>query len=126
MQAWQLARLRSQWTTIEPKVKELDDMQQQIRRFRPWFDDSFPSLTILKRVTEAFPNEGTVTAKTLEIRDLSNVTVAGMARDNQAIYKMLEQLRAAKEVGEVKVDQVRGTRPVQFNFNFQWGQRRGE
>lgn len=126
VQAWQLARLRSQWSTIEPKVHELDDMQTQIRRFRPWFDDSFPSLTILRRVTESFPSEGTVTAKTLEIRELSNVTCAGVARDNAAIYKMLEQLRAVKEVGEVKVDQVRGTRPVQFNFNFQWGQRRAE
>ena len=125
-QQWQLARLRSQWTAIEPKVHELEDMQQQIRRFRPWFDDSFPSLTILRRVTESFPTEGTVTAKTLEIRELANVTCTGIARDNQSVYKMLEQLRGVKEVTEVKLDTIRGTRPVQFNFNFQWGQRRVE
>ena len=124
VQQWQLAMYRSKWAAMEPKVHELEDMQQQIRRFRPWFDGSFPNLTILKRVTEAFPSEGTVTAKTLEIRELSNVTLSGTARDNQAIYKMLGELRAAKEVGEVKLDQVRGTRPVQFNFNFTWGQRR--
>ena len=46
-------------------------MQQQIRKFRPWFDDSFRNLTILRKITEAFPEEGDVTAKTLEIRDLS-------------------------------------------------------
>jgi hypothetical protein len=124
VQQWQLARLRSQWTGMEPKVHELEDMQVQIRRFRPWFDGSFPSLNILRRVTEAFPVEGVVSAKTLEIRDLSSVTCSGTARDNQAFLKMLDQLRASKEVGEVKVDSVRGKTPLQFTLNFQWGQRR--
>jgi hypothetical protein len=124
IQQWQLARLRSQWAGMEPKVHELEDMQQQIRRFRPWFDDSFQSLTILRRLTESFPVEGVVTAKTLEIRDLSTVTCSGIARDNEAFLKMLNQLRTTKEVGEVKVDSVRGKTPLQFTLNFQWGQRR--
>jgi hypothetical protein len=124
IQQWQLARLRSQWAVMEPNVNELDAIQQQIRKFRPWFDDSLQSLTILRRLTESFPLEGTVTAKTLEIHDLSTVTCSGTARDNEAFLKMLNQLRTAKEVGEVKVDSVRGKAPLQFTLNFQWGQRR--
>jgi len=96
-------------------------MQQFIRRFRPWFDDSFPNLSILRRVTEAFPAEGVVTAKTVEIRELTAVTCSGVARDNQAFLKMLDQLRATREVGGLKVDQVRGKTPLQFTVNFQWG-----
>jgi hypothetical protein len=34
---------------------------------------------------------------------------------------MLDQLRVAREVGNVKVDQLRGKAPLQFTLNFQWG-----
>jgi Tfp pilus assembly protein PilN len=111
---------------MEPKVKELDNMQQQIKKFRPWFDGSFRSLSILRKLAESFPEEGVVTAKTLEIRELSSITCSGTARDNQAFLRMLDQLRAAKEVTDVKVDQVRGTAPMQFTFNFHWGERANE
>jgi hypothetical protein len=121
VQQWQLSRLRSQWARMEKQVHELEDMQQQIRRFRPWFDESFQGLSILRRLTEAFPVDGVVSAKTVEIRELSTVTCSGVAHDNQAFLKMLDQLRASKEVGEVKVDQVRGKTPLQFTLNFQWG-----
>ena len=121
VQQWQLARLRSEWARMEKQVHELEDMQQQIRRFRPWFDESYQGLSILRRLTEAFPVDGVVSAKSVEIRELSTVTCSGVAHDNQAFLKMLDQLRASKEVGEVKVDQVRGKTPLQFTLNFQWG-----
>ena len=121
-QQWQLSQLNSKWSAIAPKVTELEDVQQQIRKFRPWFDDSFRNLTILRKITEAFPEEGDVTAKTLEIRDLSSVSCSGVARDNPSFLKMLDQLRATKEIAELKVDNVRGggRAPLQFTFNFHW------
>lgn len=122
VQEWQLSRLQSRWRAMQPKVRELDAMQQRIKQFRPWFDDSFRGLSILRRVTEAFPEDGAVSAKTLEIRDLSAVSCSGVARDNPAFLKMLDQLRAARnEVNNLKVDQVRGKTPLQFTLNFQWG-----
>lgn len=121
IQQWQLASLRSQWSRMANEVRDLEYMQQQIRQYRPWFDESFRSLSILRRLTEAFPADGVVTAKSVEIRELSTVTCSGVARDNQAFLKMLDQLRASKEVGNVKVDQVRGKTPLQFTLNFQWG-----
>lgn len=121
-QQWKLSRLDSEWTGMEAKVKQLDGLQQEIRRFRPWFDESFGSLTILRKVTQAFPEEGAVTAKTLEIRELSTVTCSGIATDNQALLRVLDQLRAANEVSNLKLDQVRGKTPMQFTFNFQWSE----
>ena len=121
-QAWQLSRLQSRWTAMQPKVRQLDEMQQRIKQFRPWFDDSFRGLSILRRVTEAFPEDGAVSAKTLEIRELSAVSCSGVARDNPAFLRMLDQLRSARnEVNNLKVDQVRGKTPLQFTLNFQWG-----
>jgi hypothetical protein len=125
-QQWQVSSLQRQWAVMEPKVRELEVMQQQIKKFRPWFDESFRSLSILRKLAESFPEEGVVTAKTLEIREASSVTCSGTARDNQAFLRMLDQLRAAKEVSDVKVDQVRGTAPMQFTFNFHWGEKANE
>jgi hypothetical protein len=122
IQQWQLSRYQSRWSAMGPKVKELDDMQQQIKKFRPWFDDSFRSLSILRKLTEAFPEDGVVSARSFEIRELSAVSCSGVARDNQAFLKMLDHVRATKQVGNLKVDQVRGKTPLQFTFNFQWGE----
>ena len=120
VQQWQLSRLRSRWESLAPRVAELENLQQQIRKFRPWFDDSLRSLSILRRVTESFPEDGNVSAKTLEIRELATVTCSGSARDSQALLKTLDQLRSASEVSDVKVDQIRGKAPLQFTFNFRW------
>ena len=120
-QHWQLSRLNSRWNSMARQVADLEMMQGQIRRYRPWFDDSFRCLSILRRLTEAFPETGAVTAKSVEIRDSSTITCSGTARDNQSFLHMLDQLRAAREVGNVKVDQLRGKTPLQFTLNFQWG-----
>ena len=68
-------------------------LQQQIRQYRPWYDNSVRGLTILKSLTEKFPEDGSVTAKTVEIQDLNTVTCTGIARDCQALLKTVERLR---------------------------------
>jgi hypothetical protein len=115
-----LSILESRWHAIEPKVTEIDGMQQNIRKFRPWFDNSSRTLTILKNLTQAFPEDGVVSVKTLEIKDLSEVSCSGVADDNQALLKLLDRLRAVNHVEDVKVQSVRGKSPLQFTFDFHW------
>ncbi|MBM3882312.1 MAG: hypothetical protein FJ387_21755 [Verrucomicrobia bacterium] len=117
---WQLARLRSQWTKIGPAVRELEAVQKQVRLFRPWFDDSVRSLSVLRQVTEAFPEDGGVTAKTLELRGPTRVSCAGVARDHPTLLKTLDKLRAAPRVSDLKVNVIRGKSPMQFTFDFHW------
>jgi hypothetical protein len=121
-QQWQLSRLRSQWKVMSPKVTELEGMQQNIRKFRPWFDESLRSLSILKRLTEAFPEDGAVSAKTVEIRDLA-VICTGTARDSQSLIRMRDKLSAAPGVTDIHIEQTRGKSPLQFTFNFHWNER---
>jgi len=123
VQQWQLSSLRHRWAAMGREVHDLEDVQQQIRRFRPWYDDSIRTLSILRRVTEAFPEDGVVSAKTVEIRESSIVTCSGNTSDNQAFYRTLERLRANKEVNDLKVDQIRGSKQMQYTFNFHWGDR---
>jgi hypothetical protein len=119
-QQWQLMRLRSQWSGMSAKVKELEKFQEQIRQYRPWFDDSFRSLSILQQLTKTFPEDGVVSAKTVEIRDGNVVTCTGNARDNAALLRTLSNLRTADGVTDLKVGPIRGAAPMQFSFDFHW------
>lgn len=123
VQQARLAYWQSKWNAIRTPVTELEATQKNIRQFRPWFDDSFRSLSVLRRLSEAFPEDGTVSAKTLEIREASGVTCTGTARDNQALLRTVDRLRGSREVNAVKIDQIRGRTPMQFTLNFQWSDR---
>jgi len=119
----QLWRLNSQWSKIQPTVQQLQSLQDKIKQYRPWFDESVGALTILRRLAESFPEDGSLTAKTLEIRDLNLVTCIGVARDNQTLLKALERLRAVPGIADVNIGMTRGQSPsVQFAFNFHWNQ----
>jgi hypothetical protein len=125
-QQFQLMSLRSQWTGMSAKVKELDAIQQEIHQYRPWFDNSCRTLAILRQLTLAFPEDPAVSAKTIEIRDGNVVTCSGVARDNTALLRTLTALRAASGVADLKVDQIRGRQPVQFTFEFHWREGAGQ
>jgi hypothetical protein len=119
-QQWQLMRLRSQWAKMEANVKELENLQNQIRQYRPWFDDSFRSLSILRQLTKTFPEDGVIWAKTVEIRDGNVVTCSGSARDNAAWLRTFSQLRTNEGVSDLKLLSSRGNLPTQFSFEFHW------
>ncbi len=112
---------QSKWSAMETKVTELTAMRDQIRRYRPWYDESVRTLSMLKRLTEAFPQDGAVSAKTVELREPARVTCSGTARNRDALIKTLDRLRATKEVSEVHIEMTRGNMPLEFTFNFQWG-----
>jgi hypothetical protein len=121
IQEIQLWRLRSQWAKIAKPVAELSAVQDQIRQYRPWFDDSFRDLAILRQLSLAFPEDGAVTAKTIEIRDDNTVSCSGNARDTAALLAMQAKLRGADGVGDLKLDMIHGKSPLQFTFDFRYG-----
>ena len=120
---WQEYRrwsLRSEWQAMAAQVAEFDAVQARIREYRPWYDTSFRSLTILRRVVECFPENGSVTAKSFEIHGPGTISVTGTARDNGSLLRTLDQLRQLKEIQGLKVEQIRGKTPAQFTFTFRW------
>jgi hypothetical protein len=122
-QQWDLMRYRSRWKAMAVKVGELENVTGQIHQFRPWFDDSLKCLTILRQVATAFPEEGVVTAKTVEIRDLNMVTCSGTTRDSDSLLRTEDRLRTNNAVSDVRTVQIRGTKPpLQFTFDFHWNE----
>ena len=115
----QLWRAQSQWNRMQNTVKDLQDMSGKISQYRLWFDEPIRGLSILSSLTQAFPEDGSVTAKTVEIRDLNTVTCTGVARDYNSLNHTLERLRT--QIREVNLGQTRGQPPtIQFTFSFIW------
>jgi Tfp pilus assembly protein PilN len=100
------------------KVGELQAIQDNIRQYRSWYDGSFKNLSILRQLSLAFPEDGSVTAKNIEVRDGGTVTCSGTARDYAALLAMQAKLRTADGVRDVKLEQIRGKAPMQFVFGF--------
>lgn len=119
-QQWQLMRLRAQWNQMSAKVHDLENVTQQIHQYRPWFDTSIRALTIMRVLTQAFPEDGAVSAKTVEIRDLNFVTCTGTARDTQSLLRTIDRVTATPGVSEVHRGNFRGKSPIQFTFDFHW------
>lgn len=123
VQEWRLTSLRSQWKAMSSKATNLGKVQDQIQKYRPWFDESYRYLTILKDVTTAFPEDGSVTAKTLEIRELTDVpganaiSCSGNASSYAALQNTVHQLGEIDGVSDLNVP-TRGKSPIQFTLDF--------
>ena len=120
-QQCQLWRWQTQWAGISLKVGQLEDINKQINQYRPWYDESVKGLTMLRCLVQAFPEDGSVTAKTVEIRDLNVVTCTGTARNYQALLQTLQKLRSSPQIHDANLGPTRGQTPsLQFSFSFAW------
>ncbi|HZR16070.1 MAG TPA: hypothetical protein VFE51_01980 [Verrucomicrobiae bacterium] len=122
-QSCQLWSLQSQWSKMAVKAGELEQINKQISTYRPWYDETVKGLSILRSLTQAFPEDGSVTAKTVEIRDLSTVTCTGTARSYQVLLQTLQKLRALPQIRDANLGPTRGQSPaLQFSFSFAWSE----
>ncbi len=120
VQQIQLSLLESRWTRMSTKVRQLEQIQGQIRQFRPWSSESYRSLQILQALSLAFPESGTVNAKLIEVRESGEVVCTGTATDSSSVLQMMDRLNATPGVTALHRDQIRGKAPLQFNFTFHW------
>jgi hypothetical protein len=119
-QQWQLNDLNSQWAGMRGKVKDLQQVRLQTHQFSPWYDDGIRGMAILSQITLAFPEEASVSAKTIEIRDLNAVSCSGVAKDSQSLLRTIERLSTAPGVSEFHRATIRGRSPINFTFDFRW------
>jgi Tfp pilus assembly protein PilN len=115
-----LWRYQSRWADIKTRVQTLETTQAKIKQYRPWFDESARSLSILKQMTAAFPEDGVVTAKTIEVREGNLVTCTGTAKDMNSLLGVQKKLSASGNVADVKLNRIQGKSPMQFTFDFRW------
>ncbi len=119
-QQWTLSSYESQWEATRDKVEELEMIQSKIKQFHPWFQDSVPSLSAIKTMTQAFPEEGRVWTKVVEIEDTQQVSCSGFAQNNKDLLVAIDQLNQDEQVKDLQIQQVVGESPVQFSFRYRW------
>ena len=112
--------LSAKWNGMRDNVEQLDALQQKIRRFRPWFDPAPETLLALESLVAAFPEQGDVWAKNIQISPGFHVTCTGFARSKAALDSMVDRLRARPGVTGLQVPQLRGDKPVQFSITYVW------
>jgi Tfp pilus assembly protein PilN len=112
--------LEADWLAMRRNVEELEAIQQKIRQFRPWYDPSAYTLELLEVLNLAFPDQGDVWAKSIQVGEESKVTFTGFARSQNSLMSMLERLRSRPEVTNVQVVQLRGDNPLQFTVTYKW------
>jgi hypothetical protein len=122
-QQFELSSLRSEWNAMQPQVASLSSLQDRIRAYRPWYDRSFPDLRILARITQCFPDNGSVTAKTFGIQKTPTgtiINITGTVTDDRALLYTQDQLHKAKEIEGVKLEAISGKLPSRFSITFRW------
>ncbi len=120
---WQgrtLARLESKWDSMKVKVQELDKLNGKASRFRSWYESSQPNLQIFLSLAEAFPEDGAVTARNIEIADREKVTCTGVAGNQLDVMDVVNRLRKMPQVRDLRTQRMSGTSPVQFTFEYRW------
>ncbi len=115
-----LSRLEAEWSELAPRVEEVETLQANVRAYRSWFDNSAISLTIAKKLTNAFPEDGSVWATSLSIVDRERVVCTAIAENDLAWLGVHEALRNTPGVHDVKLTQVRGSSPYQFSLSYRW------
>jgi hypothetical protein len=112
--------LDAEWTGMRRKVADLEALQQRIRQFRPWFEPAPQTLQTIESLAAAFPDQGDVWAKSVQVVDGSKVTCSGFARNQSALLSWFDRLRSRKDVTGLQVQQVRGENPIQFSITYKW------
>lgn len=116
-----LVSLRKQWAQMQNQVKQVQSVQDQVGKYRPWYDPSFPGLTFLLQLTHSFPRTGILTAKTVELRDMNVVNVSGNAQSYDAVRATIYSMGTNITGFTNFTYQTRNTTPIQFTFDFQLG-----
>jgi len=106
--------LEKRWQAMKPAVSQLQEIQSKIQKFRSWFAEEPVTLSVANHIAEAFPVEGRIWARILQIKSDGTVRISGRARDNQSLLQLLEKFRKDPQILEVKLQQSRGKDPIEF------------
>ena len=124
-QHWTARSLASQWAAMSPRVKTIETLRDDYNALRLWRNDDVRSLEIARLIAEAFPETGDVYALSMNIRNLTEVSLICRAADNEAYLRMQDRLREFKSISNLNMEQYRQTAAgraggLTFSLKFTW------
>lgn len=103
-----LAELKDRLLRMAPDVEEADAFVKNNKRLiLGWYDARPRPLEILKRVTLAFPERGTVWATSLTLSESGKGTLSGKAADQKSVLAVLDRLKGDPAFTEVMLSDMR-------------------
>jgi hypothetical protein len=114
------SHLQARWDAMADDVASLDAIQQKIHQFRPWFEPAPQGVQLLQSLALAFPDQGEVWAKSIQVADNNKVTCTGFAANQPALMGLLGRMRLRPDIIALQVQQIRGENPIQFSVTYQW------
>jgi hypothetical protein len=126
-----LSHYESKWNKIASRTKELEDIQNKVRFYRPWFDKDPATLAVLKTLTENFPTDGSVWAVSILVQydfetDKASVECSAKAKNDSDWQAVFKKLREAPGVVNLAFQQLHGENPLQFTLHFNWETRKSD
>jgi hypothetical protein len=119
-----LARAQTQWEALAPRVETLEAIADQARGAGPWTSDQAVSLRILRTITLAFPETGSVWLTRLSVKNSHEVSMTGQARSREAWLAVLDSLKASPAVADLRAPQARtaggNSSALTFTASFTW------
>jgi hypothetical protein len=119
--------LQREADALKPQRDVVAAMRDRVRLLAPWYDRTPVSLEILRAVTEAFPERGTVWTTGLTISEGTTVSLVGKATDSTAWLSMQEALRQCPNIHDLRVSQTRSERgergDMTFLLTFTWSRK---
>jgi hypothetical protein len=119
-QSQQLAGLEDQWSTLGPRFGTAKALQDRVKKYRSWYDNTIPSLEIPKFLAAAFPADGSVWLKSLRVKERTTATCTGNAASRDEWMRVMEELGKNKELEDLQIVQARGDAPFSFTLTFRW------
>jgi hypothetical protein len=114
------SHLESRWDAMAQNAGELDALQKQIHQYQPWFQPTPQSLQVMDSLISAFPDQGDVWAKSIQVSESYKVTCTGFARTQPALMSLMARMRGRPDITALQVQQIRGENPIQFSVTYQW------
>lgn len=114
------SNLDAKWESMRDQVDELELIQQDVKQFRPWFDESLPVLSGINALVEAFPEEGSIWVKLIEIDENHVISCSGFVRDTRTLLELYQKLDKDERFRDRIHEQTQGDSPIKFSFKIQW------
>jgi hypothetical protein len=106
-------------------IAAAQEIVDRVSYARSWTSRQPQFLECLRQLTEAFPQEPRVWARSLRLNESGSGALVGKTDREESFYEVLDKLKGNKAFSEVKMvylrDAGRGSREKEFAINFKFG-----
>ncbi len=105
-----LAMMRERLAQMEPSIAAAQELVDRVTLARGWYDRRPANLDCLLALTLSFPEEGSVWATSLAIREDMQGLLSGKARDERSVLQVLDAMKGSQGFADTKLVFIRESR----------------